>query len=523
MAYSQSWLEDPSAIRGIFAEVTVYNVVALSDVTIYLSTVGYITTSADVSYLPIIVGGIKFTETLAIDGQATLSFGDIELSNISGTYDSWLDPTKYIWNNRSIKIYLGDPQWVTANITAIRTDFELIFDGVVAGIDSRSSNRLNIKIRDKLERLNTPLTETKLGTYGTWGTLGSGQTNQDVTLPIVFGEVFNITPMLIDPALLEYSFNLGESEQLIEIRDNGIPIYNSSTLTGATVNLTTSKFTLTKRPSGTVTVSVQGVKSSINLTTGAIVAGTYSNNIANLIALIVRNYGKTLTKFAANELDLTNLSAFAANTQSVGLYITDGTNTLVACQALASSIGAQLFITRKGLLQLLRVGVPSSVASVAITTNDIILNSISISNRTEVVSSTKIGYCKNYTIEDPLQTSIPVSHKDLYSKENEWYTKTVTDSVTRSIYKLDTDPTQKDTLLLVGSEAEAEATRLNNYYKVPRTVYRFTGTAKLLSLQLGQPVTLAIPRFGLDAGVSGQVVSLSPSWGTSTIEIEVII
>lgn len=521
MAYSQDWLEDPSAIRGIFAEVVVYDVVGATNTTLYLSTLGYVTTDASISYNPIIVGGIKFTETLGIDGQASLSFGDVELSNVTGELDSWLDPTKYIWSNRSIKIYLGDPTWVCADISAIHTDFELVFDGVVNDIDSKSVTRLNLKIRDKLEQLNTTLTESKIGTYGTWA---GGQTNQDNIIPLVFGEVFNISPILLDPALLEYSFNNGNSELLIELRDNGVPIYNSSTPGGAVVTHATGKFTLTKKLAGVLTASVQGIKNSINLATGALVSGTYVNNIANLIALIVTQYGKASTRFTASDLDLTNLTSFAANTQSVGLYISDKSNTLVACQQLAASIGAQLFVTRKGKLQILQIGVPTSVPSVDITTSDIILNSLSISSRTPVRASTKIGYCRNYTSQDNLLTSIPDQHKELFKVgDSDQITKTTLDSTVQTNYKLEADPEQKDTLLIVGSEAQTEATRLNNYYKVPRTVYRFVGTSKLLSLQLGQPINLIYPRFGLDAGISGQVISLSPSWGTSTIEVEVIV
>ena len=520
MAYSQSWLEDPSAIRGIFVEVGVYDVVSTIETVVYLSTVGYVTTDANISYSPLIRGGIEFTESLAVDGQASLSFGDIELDNINGELDQWLDPTKYVWANRSIKIYLGDPRWVCANINDIHNYFELIFDGVVNDIDSRTMTRVNLKIRDKLERLNTPLTDVKLGTYGTWA---DGQTNQDSIVPIVFGEVANISPMLINPALLEYSCNKGNSELLIELRDNGVPIYNSTTPGGANVTHSTGRFTLTKKLVGTLTASVQGTKDSINLSTGNLVSGTYVNNIANLIALITTQYGKQSTRFTAADLDLTNLSSFASNTQSVGAYISDTTNTLIVCQMLANSIGAQLFITRKGKLQLLRIGVPTTTLSVSIYPSDILADTLSISSRTNVVAATKLGYCKNYTTQDNLLTNIPVSHKDMFKSENEWYTKTVVDTTVQNRYKLEADTQQKETLLLVGSEAEAEATRLNNYYKVPRTVYRFMGTSKLLSLELGQEVSLVYPRFGLDAGVSGQIVSLTPKWASSTIEIEVIV
>jgi len=446
-----------------------------------------------------------------------MSFGDIEILNLNGELDDWLDNTKYIWVNRNIQIYYGDPSWVCTDLASVHTTFEKVFDGVVADIDSKSFDRLNIKIRDKLERLNTALTENKLGTYGTWG---SGQTNQDTILPLVFGEVHNVQPLLIDPSQLEYSVNDGSTERIIEIRDNGMPIYSDILTSGANVDLSSGKFTLTRALAGTCTVSVQGIKQSIDLTAGTLL-NTYNNNIAAIIALIVTQYGKD-TKFLATDLDLVNLNSFAtSNTQSVGIVVSDRTNVLVACQQLADSIGAQVYMTRKGLLQLLRIGVPTSDAYVNITTSDILFNSLSIVNRSIVVSSTSLGYCKNYTVQDPLLTAITTTAKDLFAKE--WLPVTVTDATVNTNYLLSTDPVQKDTALQVGTEALAEATRLNNFFKVPRTTFSFTGTAKLLSLKLGQPVVLTHPRFGLSLGKSGQVIGLTPNWSNSTIVIEVLV
>lgn len=519
MAYSQAWLESQTAIRGILVEVTVKDVIAGVNVVKYLSNIGYLTEDAITSYLPIITGSVQVTETLSIDGSAGMSFGDIEILNLNGELDDWLDNTKYIWVNRNIQIYFGDPSWVCADLASVHTTFEKVFDGVVADIDSRSFNSLSIKVRDKLERLNTALTENKLGTYGLWA---SGQTNQDTILPIVFGEVHNVEPLLINPAELEYLINDGVTERVIEIRDNGMPIYNNILTTGATVDLTTGKFKLAKPLAGTCTVSVQGIKRGFNVGSG-VAYELYNNNIAAIIALIVTQYGKVSTRLTFSDLDSANLISFS-NTcpQGIGIVISDRTNVLIACQQLADSVGAQLFMTRKGLLQLLRIGAPTSDAIVNISTPDIIINSLSIVNRSTVVSSTTIGYCRNYTVQEPLLTAIPTSAKSMFATE--WYTRTITDSTVNTNYLLSTDPVaQKDTALLAAADAVDEATRLNNFFKVPRTTFSFTGTSKLLSLKLGQPVTLTHPRFGLSAGKSGQVVGLTPNWSDSNIAIEVLI
>lgn len=520
---TQTWLESATAIRGILVEVTVYDIGAVANTTLYLSNVGYITTDASISYDPIIKGGVQFTESLSVEGSTSLSFGDIELSNHNGDIDDWIDADQYIWVNKSIKIYLGDPFWVCANLAAVHSNFELIFDGVVADIDAKSRESLNIKVVDKLQRLNTVLTETTLGTYGTWN---GGQTNQETIKPIIFGEVFNVEPLLIDPSNLDYMFNNGNSELLIEIRDNGVPLYThdgTSVIYNPNTNvvtLSTGIFRLGHPSVGTITVSAQGIKNSVNLITGAVISGTYSNNIANLIALIVTQYGTN--PLVAGDLDLVNLAAFAtANTQSVGTYITDKSNILTVCQELAGSIGAQLFMTRAGKLQLLTLKEWTAESYTEIADTDILHHSLSISSKTDVIASTKLGGCKNWTVQENLLTLIDLSNKEYF--KDAWLDVLTTNSSTKTLYSLNALPEQQECALIVDSEIQAEANRRNAYFDHPHIVYQFTGTAKLMSLVLGSYVNLTHNRFNLSAGKKGQIISLSPNWLKSTIEVEVII
>lgn len=539
----RAFLADPNAIRGILVEIYrgTYDSGVWTDLPTYVSNIPYSTTDGSVVFNPVITGGIQFSESISLDGSIAMSFGDIQIDNSSGGYDFVLDSNTYVWVNRPIKVYVGDVRQVCTNRLAIDSNFELIFDGVVADVDSKSRETLNIRVRDKLERLNTPITEETLGNYGSWG---SGQTNQESIKPLIFGEVFNISPLYIDPSYLEYMFNNGSSELVIEVRDNGIPIYtnNGTSVTlnnGNTIDTSTGTLRLGSTPAGTLTMSAQGVKKSVDLSsynstysaycgTGALVSGVYSNNIANLIALIVTQYGKVSTRLTAAELDLVNLAAFAiANTQAVGVYVTDKTNTLAVCQDLANSIGAHIFMTRKGKLQLLRLGVPTTDTSVTITDRDILHHSLSISNKVEVTAAVTLNYCKNWSVQNGLLTMIPSQHKLIFSDNVR--TKTLTDSATvhgtsvKTLYKLNSVVAPKDTLLISSTDAYTEALRLNNYFSTPKIVYKFTGFASLMSLKLGQSVVLQHNRFGLETGKTGQVISLRPNWLTSTIEVEVII
>lgn len=160
-----------------------------------------------------------------------------------------------MWVNRAITISVGDITWP-------RSQFVTLFSGVVASFESRSSGRLNIILRDKMERLNTPVSEAELG--------GTSE-NKDRLIPVTLGEVHNVSPLLVDAANHVYQVNNGQCEGIIEVRDNGVPV-------SATNNLFAGTFTLLASPAGTITASVQGVT-------------PYVNTVAGCVKILVKSYG----------------------------------------------------------------------------------------------------------------------------------------------------------------------------------------------------------------------------------------
>lgn len=683
--YEQAWLEDSDSIKIVLVVAGYYDVLTSTEKFVYLSNASYITTNNTI-FSPLLRRSVTLSETLNPDGSGAMTFGDLEIDNSNGELDDWLDPAKYIWSNRSLKVYYADPQWVLANVSELDSKCLTIFNGVTDVLLSRARNTLNLIIKDKLERLNVPVSDDKLGVYGTWT---GGQQTQDSVKPIVFGEVFNTSPLLIDPAKLKYLFNNGITESLIEIRDNGMPLptaaevtgltltvsVTNGTVTGATISnggtgfvvndvvyienannfnssltskakftanitsgstslvvteilsglisygmtvtgigippnttittlavnggvgtytlsaaatatstalsveglnavatyrvdavsggvatsgtvltngsgytagvkttgifgiATTRKinvvdsrvgiFLLANQPSGTITCSVQGMKYSMNLSTGALVPGTYNNNIANIIALIVSQYGVPSNRFdAATEIDLSNFSAFSTDLpQPVSAYITDNTNILTVCRVLAISVSAGIFMSRTGKLKLLRYGTGFTGSAVTtVTEEDIIYNSLSISQKPPLIGCVKLAYAKNYTVQTGLLTSIASAHKDTMAEE--WLTNTVVNSAQIAKYKLSQDVVAQTTNLIVSSDASVEAQKRLDYYSTQKTIYKFTGTSKLLGLELGQNLTLIHSRFNLynsGNGYLGQVVSLAPNWSTGKVEVEVII
>lgn len=540
MSYSQAWLEDPSSIKALFIEVTVLNSTnggsTWASKTMYMSTVGYVTNDAETVFNPILVGKIRFKEAISGD-RASLSYGDVEIHNSNGDYDDWLDTTKYIWINKNINMYLGDPFWISADLTDFKSKFKLIFTGSITDIDSKSLHTLNIKFADKLQRLNFPITETKLGAYGTWA---EGQSNEDSIKPLIFGEPYNITPVYVDPSQLEYMI-CGENlvERIIEVRDNGIPIYSvgdfGTPIYGGIVHSgNNGTFKLLYNPAGTITVTAQGISKHVDLTSGTTTVGTlvnsYSNNIAEIIALLVTQYGNSTQKFTSSDLDLTSdapsLVNFAQNNnQTTGIYITSAETVLTVCTQLAASVGATLVISKEGKLQLVKYGQPftTGLSISSITTDNIVQNSFSIRERVDIKPSCTIGYCKNWTVQQGLVTSIPDQNKKDFATEYLTYTAEVPEN-TKVLFNLTLDPkAQINTLLLETSDAITQAVTQRNIYSSPMNIYSFKGTSSLLSLKLGQSVTLTYPRFGLNNGKQGQVISLSQDWLGGTVDVEVLV
>lgn len=520
---TENWLMDNTAKRCVLAKVQVYDVVGGSDIYLYLSTTGY--AAGSTSYQPIISGGLQFSESITINGSTSVSYGDLEINNPNGEFDAWLDDSQYIWVNRTIQLYYGDPLWVATDTNDVANNiFELIFDGLIVDIDSKSRTKLNIKVRDKMERLNTPVTEANLGASGSWGT--NAQPNKDAVKPLVFGEVHNMTPLQTDPSTLEYMANSGPAELILEVRDNGVPIHTSGGITGITSYIgTTGKFTLNTPPAGVITISVQGVNNSINLGTGALVTGTYVNTITNLIALIATQYGRASTKLSATDLDLTNLSSFdSSNAIPAGIIVNDSSTVRTICGLLAESIGAQLFFSRIGKLQILRIG--NGFANSAITTItdiDIISNTLQVQEKIPVIAAAKIAYCKNWTVQRDLMTGIPDSHKVMFSEEWMTITSTTDYSAVAAKYKIDQEPEQKNTYLITTTDGTNEANRLAGLYSTARTLYTFTGTPRLLQLQLGQNINITHNRFGLSGGKNGQIVTLGPNWTTGLVNVGVLV
>ena len=501
----QTILDDNTTQKTVY--ITVYQVdVNGTPTTIHISNGDVLFTTA-VTYHPNrIIGDIKVKESLSLDGNPNVSFGVIYLDNLDGAISDFV---RYAWEGRSVFVNIGESG--DAN-----TGFSTAFAGTIEKIDAKDQHTLVLKVRSRSEELNKPITDTLLG--------GTTE-NADKLIPLSLGEVFNITPLLIDPATLTYQVHNGAIESIIEVRDNGIPLIDrGASCTGFTSgyidDLTNGKFTLCGQPYGEITASVQGAAFDYLDTHGEC-------RVGNLIAYIGKTYGGLVNDdFGVNGTD--DLADFDDTyTQSVSCYVDSKENILPLLDKIADSVGGQVYFNRYGLLKLKVFKKNIFLYTDTITTiteKDIILGSFKLIQIVDVKAAVKLHYSKNYTVQRDLQTSIPQEHKDKFSQE--WQEAVKTDATTMTKYNRTGEVDAKETLLINQTDAETEAQRLLDMYKNKGMVFEFKCMPSLMTVEVGDYIKFDTDYEYMNYGGAanyGQILSVDMNWTTREATIKVLV
>lgn len=487
-----AWLVSEDAIRTVIVETQCIDADGNSE-QVFIASRGFVTKLEDGRegryYEPLLKGGLDFQQTISLNLQGDQSYGDIELDNADGELDWTFD--RY-WMYQPFRAYVGDARWP-------RRDFRQIFDGAIEDIDSSARDTINVRLRDKLHRLDVPLHDEKVG--------GSAP-DPDRLLPVAFGECHNITPVLQDAPTLRYVYHSREAESVFEVRDNGIPIQR------VTANGKPARFTLPRQPYGRVTASIQGDKTF---------TGGYVNTVSALIRRIVEEWGTEPSKrLTEDDIDIENFDAFELNNpQPVGIYIEERATVLDVCNSIAASVGARLTMTATGKLQLVKVQVPPIGTPINVDETDMLEGSLMVADRTQLMSGVKLGFCKNWTVQPDTAAGLPEEHKSMFSRE--WYTTSLVNPTTRDTFALWDEPEQENTLLLDRDDAAAEAGRRLWLRSYQRHVYEFEGFSNLIFTQVGAPMRITHRRFGLQGGKTGQVVYTAVDWIHATVKIGVLI
>ena len=492
-----AWLAADGVTREVLVEASCNS--SSAEVTRYLSKFGYRSGAGDspanTGYASRLTGTLSLARSVSIsnaDPSVQMIVSSIDIDNTDGALDSWLNDA---WEKRTLKVFLGDPSWA-------RADFRQVFAGRSAMLKPSGRSKLSLIVYDEMQRLNFSVSET---------TLGGTTANKDAVIPQTWGEAFNVTPLLTNPATHEYQVHPGVIESVLEARDNGAPI-------SITATPTTGKFTLSASPVGTITCDVQGAKT--------VSGSVYVKSVATIIQELATAYGDATTRLSAGEVDSTVFTAFdSANPQSVGIFLSGKTNVLDACNQVAASVQGSVHFSRAGLLRLWRppTGVGSPIATFG--TGEMRDGSFVAVEVLPAAPAVTLGWGKNWTPD--AQMAGGVAETSVTELKLEWREVAVKDATACTLRRYTTRPVREETLLVVDTEATTEANKRLTFRTTGHTIIEFETTLKAMELELGDAITVVHPRFGCSAGKTGWVIGTTENLGETgspfRVKLEVLL
>lgn len=486
--YSE-WLEDDRVTRVLLVEAKYYDG---TEQTEYMSTLGHITkptdSPANQEYEDLVIAFPVFRRVMkeAFDGKTQQSFGDIEIDNTNGDRDSWLTRS---WNGRDITLMLGDPTWDYA-------DFRVIMAGSSAEITSKGIDKLSLKIRDKGIYLEKQLQEAVFSTGP----------NVDRIIPVCYGEVKNIEPVLEDEPTHKYKIHDGEISSIDTVYDKGVSI-------AFVADLPDGSFTLSAAAVGPVTADVKGAKFP-GLAEGA---DTYWDNIADIIYDIAKNR----SDLTASDIDTTNFSDFkTAHPQKVGVWIRDKDKFTQVLDTLVTSVGGFWGFSRDGKLGLGQLLDPAAETStLTITADDIVINGMTVKRRQLPRYRVTLGHTRYWRPQGP--SEVAGVAEDLTADLGQEYRLSISEDLTvKTTHLLAHESGVLPTVLVDSTEADTEALRRKDLRDGLRTVYTVDAFATPFSVELGDVITVDHDRFGFDGGTKAVVVGYSETVTPPRIKLD---
>lgn len=538
--------ESPSDGAGAMGEVPMCTF--LDDVTvggsetIYLSKKGFITESGDTPastlYEPRLLSAHNFQTSIPTPtsgeavGGSRVAFGAITINNADGLLDKWVDRG---WEGREVMTYLGgttSPDQVAEDILT-RSEYTLLLKAIVSTLNT-TSDTITLNLRDPAENLKAPINETVyLGTGGREG----DEDQEGVPKPLLFGLCRNVTPVPIDHANLIYQVHDGSIDEVLAVRDRGIPLtaYNGGAndvtdLGGEGVTViedwdpTGNEGTyITELASGLIRTGAPPTDAGGRLT--ADIKGdddsTYIDDTPSIIRRIVDRY-TTLVDPA--DVDTSSFTSFS-NTGTVGFYTgTTSTDVLRVVDQLAYGADGTVTFLRDGKMTLVEYIIPEGATPVATIENRRIIR---ISTRTapSTLFRVRIQYRRNWTVQDPdtLTGELDIDAeenerlKDEYS--NDYRCKCADNAAAKSVNGLARE-IELNTFFDLEADASTILTAKLNRGSTKRKIYTIILTRFNFQFNVGDVVRIAVDEQGSKSTIIAIVYQIIEDLSSEQTTIE---
>lgn len=548
--YPANWLSDPSFPKCLVARVKYYDTV---ENTVYLSSHAYtgVIDGVERACIPRLSDAPNFELAVSYSEKSfstNINYGSLPIINSDGYFDSWMD---YGFDGRSITLFIGpiDGQ--------VDTEFVTIFDGIIDRLTVDNNNILNLTFRDFTKKLDKPIqdinytaSETITFTTDTTKTVSITASLANTPKPIVYGEVFNIEPVLLNAQYLVYQVSTEQINAITAVYDKGIRLTLGS---GYRVDLSKGILELINNPSGTITCDVRG----ISLESNYAVPGTkiYSDSLSNIVREICYRGGISNTKLLKypysckvsvgiyinqrnNALDIIDELMSSVN----GFIYFDTTGNLIISSLVVAnnSIGSKVTNTTAGLAYgdvvydtsvnidgyvLASDTIPETTVSYSLSTLStkhilVPFNKPYIADSSTIVGDinirafnipnfrTKVSYKKNYTVQTDLAAATLAADREFQS--NEYRTSIKEDLALQTKFLSSIERVSQDTLLTSNIQADSLSSGLLARYG--RQIYTAEFTMLLtdvVTATLGSSIKLVDNRFGLSKGRLGTISKIS--------------
>ena len=502
------------------AEIEVYDTTLLSVRTLYFSTHGYTSTAADSPASTFYEAKLKQPGLMRRDvfaqgatgGASTTGYGLIELVNL-GTLDALAD---YGFDGRNFRILLGDD-------TAARSTFTTVIKGTMEQPEFTWQS-LSIRIRDRIAEFDRTIQTTLYAGSNALpaGLEGTASDLKGKPKPKLYGQVFNVSPPMVNTARLIYQVNDGSIASLDQVYDQGVAL-TAGAVYSSQADMETNApaagtyrawlaggyFRLGSSPVGPVTV---------NATQGASAADRTA-------AQIIKTIATTSGGIAAGDVVAADVTALdtASGSAIVGIYLGDGETIKTALDAISNSVGAWYSFDRLGQLRMAQLTAPSGSPAATFTAQDIIdIERMATADTDKGVPAyqVRLGYARNYTvISSGLAAAATAAFKAWLAED--YRTVSATDSTVLTAHLL-SPVLEFQSLLVDATAAQTEATRRLTLYKTRRD--RLNLKVKVLpgvtdTIDLGNVITVKVDRFGYGSGKLFRVIGLQPDYRIGTIDL----
>lgn len=424
-------------------------------------------------------------------GQFTTGTGRLVIDNTDGEFDQLAQV--YAVDGRPITIRVGridgayDDSVLVARLTATGWDFQ--------GSD------ININLVDLSYKLEVPLQSNVYG--GTGGADGTADI-AGKRKPLPFGIVLNISPIALVPSLLIYQVADGSIQSIDNVYDQGAAltpagdVANYAALVAASVSsgqfktcLAEGLFKLGSAAAGEVTADVHGLNGD-----------GFIDTTADIVMWAVTNRTVLMTEdIVSSSFDDLN----TAQPAQIGFYHGPDDNLTVAAfvQKLMAGIGGWGGHRLDGTFEVRIFEAPSGSASASFTRDDMLDPDIQKQPLPDAYNPPpyrwRVPYQRNWTVQTSgLAGAVTASRRAFLAEQDRLAEASSISIQTDHAFAQDRDPIEAYFANL--ADAQAEADRRIDLFKVTRAIYRMRVPRRAVRRDMGDVIDVTHPRHDLSFG-----------------------